>query len=106
MINHHAFTSPYEEIAHLARAFGNGRCLMLLNSILQGELSVDRLAAACELSVANASQHLQHLKRAGLVSTRRHGKRIFYKAGSGPVREILTSLQDYLSHTQEELQRA
>ncbi|WP_051556247.1 ArsR/SmtB family transcription factor, partial [Nitratireductor aquibiodomus] len=85
-----------------AAVMSSSHRLMLLELILQGEQPVEQLAEATNLSMANASQHLQ---RAGLVTTRRDGKRIFYLVGSGPVKKVLDSLQAYLDQTREELRR-
>ena len=52
--------------------------LELLELVAQGPRSVEALAERCGLSIANASQHLQHLRRAGLVVTRRDGKFVLY----------------------------
>jgi DNA-binding transcriptional ArsR family regulator len=52
--------------------------LELLELVAEGPRSVEALAERCGLSIANASQHLQHLRRAGLVVTRRDGKFVLY----------------------------
>ena len=53
----------------------------------QGERSVDALAAMAGMTVANASQHLQALRRAGLVAARKEGQRVYYRvAGDDVVR--------------------
>ena len=78
---------------------------MLLDITLNGKKSVDQLVKASELSVANASQHLQRLKRAGLVVTRRKGKHIYYMASSGPVHSIVGSLRSDLTFIHAELPR-
>ncbi|WP_372489905.1 ArsR/SmtB family transcription factor [Arthrobacter rhizosphaerae] len=44
----------------------------------QGERSVESLTAAAGLGLSTASAHLQALKQAGLVTTRRDGSRIYY----------------------------
>ena len=61
----------YEQFAALAKAIGHEHRLELLELVAQRERSVERLAECTGLSVANASQHLQHLRRAGLVTSRR-----------------------------------
>ncbi|MCH3719248.1 helix-turn-helix domain-containing protein, partial [Campylobacter lari] len=58
------------ELAELARTLGNAHRLVLLEHIAQGERPVERLAELSGLSVANTSQHLQQLRRAGFVATR------------------------------------
>lgn len=91
-----------EEAAVLAKVLGHPHRLNLLEQIVQGERSVERLAELSGLSVANASQHLQHLKRTGFVLTRRDGKRVFYRLGRGPILEIITALSAFVSHRQAE----
>jgi len=65
--------------AEVARAIAHEHRLELLEHLGQGERSVEVLAKLTSLSLANASQHLQQLRRAGLVATRRDGKRVIYR---------------------------
>ncbi|RKI37671.1 ArsR family transcriptional regulator, partial [Corallococcus sp. AB049A] len=50
------------------------------------------------------SQHLQQLRRAGLVQTRRDGKRILYRSADGPLANLLAALRDYADHQRSEMQ--
>ncbi|MFT6658086.1 ArsR/SmtB family transcription factor [Maritalea sp.] len=60
----------------------------------QGEKGVDALAERTEMSIANTSQHLQNLRRAGLVLSRRDGKSVLYRiADDGRVVELLNALR-------------
>lgn len=68
-----------EEYALVAQALSAPARLMVLEQLAQGERSVDALAGKTGLSVANCSQHLQQLRRAGLVSGRRNGKAVIYR---------------------------
>jgi rhodanese-related sulfurtransferase/DNA-binding transcriptional ArsR family regulator len=68
-----------EEYALIARALSAPARLMLLEQIAQGERGVDALADKTGLTIANASQHLQQLRRAGLVTSRREGKSVLYR---------------------------
>jgi rhodanese-related sulfurtransferase/predicted transcriptional regulator len=68
----------FEQFAMVARALGNGHRLELLDVLAQGERGVDRLAEAAGLTVGNASQHLQYLWRAGVVTRKRIGTQIVY----------------------------
>lgn len=81
--------------AELAKALAHPHRLALLQQITLGETSVDQLAELTGLSLANASQHLQLLKRAGCVATRREGKRVFYRLHSVEMAEVLIALQGY-----------
>lgn len=82
----------FQEVAELARAAGNAQRLMLLQHIAQAERPVERLAELSGLTIANASQHLQQLKRSNLVLSRREGKNILYRLGNGPVVELIGAL--------------
>ena len=82
-----------DKLALLARSLGHAHRLNLLDQLLQDEASVETLAQRLDLSIANASQHLQHLKRAHLVETRRAGKFVFYRVAPGPVFELLSALR-------------
>lgn len=68
-----------EEYALIARALGAPHRLMLLEQLAQGERGVEALAVKVQATVANASQHLQLLRRAGLVTSRRQGKAVIYR---------------------------
>lgn len=93
----------FEEFADVARTLASVHRLLLLEHIAQGERSVERLAQLSGLSVANASQHLQQLRRAGFVETRRDGKRVLYRLGTGPVIGLLSALRRYAEHNREEI---
>lgn len=85
--------SFFAELAELTRGLGHAHRLLLLDHIAQNEHSVERLAERAGLSLANASQHLQHLKRTGFVTTRRDGKRILYRLSDGPIAPLLAALK-------------
>ncbi len=70
--------SIYTAIAGLAKAFGNANRLEILDLLANGEKTVEQIATLTAINVANASQHLQLLKNARLVKSRRDGNFIFY----------------------------
>lgn len=84
----------FEAIATTGKALANGKRLELLDLLAQGERSVEALATAAGLGVTTASAHLQTLKRAGLVATRRDGTRVHYRLAGDDVaalyRQLLT----------------
>lgn len=96
-------TQLFSELAEIARTLGHAHRLMLLEHIAQGERPVERLAELTDLTVANTSQHLQHLRRAGFVETRRDGKRVLYRLGKGPIEAMLASLRAYAGHVRAEI---
>ena len=73
----------FGQFARIGGALANGHRIELLDVLAQAERSVEELAAETALTVANASQHLQVLRRAGLVETRREGTHVCYRL-SGP----------------------
>ncbi|MCC5988615.1 MAG: metalloregulator ArsR/SmtB family transcription factor [Pararhodobacter sp.] len=81
------------QFALVARALGHADRLELLEHLAQGERSVEALAQRAGLAMANASHHLQQLRRAGLVSTRREGKFIFYSLTDDSVLDVLAALR-------------
>jgi ArsR family transcriptional regulator len=72
-------TALLEEYALAARALSAPARLMILEQLAQGERGVDALAEKTGLAVANCSQHLQQLRRAALVTSRRDGKAVIYR---------------------------
>jgi rhodanese-related sulfurtransferase/DNA-binding transcriptional ArsR family regulator len=68
----------FDQLARVGKALGNGKRLELVDLLAQGERSVEHLAATAGLGLSTASAHLQVLKQAGLVSTRKDGTRIYY----------------------------
>lgn len=84
----------FAEFAAVARALGSPRRLEMLEHLAQGERGVEALAERVGLSVANASQHLQQLKRAGLVASRRDGKFVLYRLADDGVLALMQALFD------------
>lgn len=87
----------FEELARIAQALGHAHRLGILEQVAQGERTVEVLALASGLSVANASQHLKVLRSAGLVASRRVGKFVHYRLADDSVLELLCALR----HTAE-----
>ncbi len=75
----------FEQIAAVASALVSPKRLELVDLLAQGERSVEALASEASLSVANASRHLQVLKAARLVATRRQGLHVFYRLAAPSV---------------------
>ncbi|HWU88007.1 MAG TPA: metalloregulator ArsR/SmtB family transcription factor [Kofleriaceae bacterium] len=90
---HAAKQRIYEQFARIAKALAAPARLELLDLLHQGERSVDALARATELSVANTSQHLQVLAAARLVETRRDGQRILYRVADASVEALWHALR-------------
>jgi rhodanese-related sulfurtransferase/DNA-binding transcriptional ArsR family regulator len=83
----------FEQFAAVARSIGSAHRLELLELLAQIERSVEELAGLSGLTIANASQHLQQLRRSGLVESRRDGKRVLYTLADGEVVALLGALR-------------
>jgi ArsR family transcriptional regulator len=83
----------YQSLAEIAQALGHSHRLELLEHLAQGERSVEELASRAHLNFANTSRHLQILRRARLVETKRDGKRVLYRlAGDTEVVALIKAL--------------
>ena len=82
-----------DQFAAVAKALGHPARLELVEFAAQGECSVDGLARKAGLTVANASQHLLHLRRAGILVSRQVGKRVLYRLADPAVLDLVAALQ-------------
>jgi rhodanese-related sulfurtransferase len=98
---HAAKQRIYEQFARIGKALSCPSRLELLDLLGQRERSLEQLARACELSVANASQHLQALYAARLVDSRRDRQRVLYRLADPSVavlwRALLTTAEKQLA---------
>lgn len=84
----------FDEFARVAKALASGRRAEIVDVLANGERSVESLAQELDLTVANVSQHLQVLRRAGLVKGRRDGTFIYYGLSAPEVVTFWRSLQE------------
>jgi ArsR family transcriptional regulator len=95
----------FAQFAAVAKTLGHSHRLELLEQLSQGERSVEVLADRVGLSIANTSQHLQHMRRAGLVTTRRHGKFVYYALADDGILDVLTALRRIAERNVAEVDR-
>jgi len=86
--------SHYGELARIGKALGSPIRLQLLDLLRQGARTVESLAEAAGISVANSSQHLQQMRSARLVSAERKGKHVEYRLSDESVSEAFGTLRD------------
>ena len=94
MADRNAKDALFDAFGEMAKALASGRRAEIVDVLAQGERSVEELASEISQSVANTSHHLRTLARAGLVTTRRDGNRIFYALASERVAELWSALRD------------
>jgi DNA-binding transcriptional ArsR family regulator len=81
----------YSILAAVLKSIANPKRLEIADLLSQGEKSVEEIAMDTGMTIANTSQHLQVLKAANLIDTRREGNFIFYSLAN---EEIYKSLQN------------
>lgn len=84
----------YAEFAAVGKALGNPKRLELLDLLAQGERSVEALATATGVGMSTCSAHLQGLREAGLVRSRRDGRHIRYSLTGDDVAGLWQHLRD------------
>jgi rhodanese-related sulfurtransferase/DNA-binding transcriptional ArsR family regulator len=82
----------YDAVARLGQALSSGTRLKMLELLAQRERPVVELATVAGLNVTTASAHLQGLRQAGLVVSRRDGRRILYRLAGPDVAALVASL--------------
>jgi rhodanese-related sulfurtransferase/DNA-binding transcriptional ArsR family regulator len=96
----------HEQFARIGRALANPHRVEILDLLAQGERSVEVLAARAGISVGLASAHLQGLRRAGLVVSRRDGTRILYRLAGDDVYELLAAVRSVATGRIADAERA
>ena len=100
-----AKTALFDEFARAAKALASGRRLELLDVLANGERTVEVLAGEVGLTVPNTSQHLQILRQAGLVTTRREGTSVHYRLAAPEVFELWRTLRTLAASRLAEVER-
>ena len=94
MSRREAKTDLYEQFARMGKGLSSPKRLELLDLLAQGDRSVEALATEAGLGLSTASMHLQALKDAGLVATRREGTTIRYRLNGDDVPVLFAMLRD------------
>lgn len=103
---HRAFKDRlYGQFARIGKALGSPHRLELLELLAQGERTVEALANETGLSLANASQHLQGLREAGLVESRKQGLYVHYRLADATVFELSRTIRKVAEKRLAELER-
>ena len=96
-------TQIYEQFARVAKSFGNPRRLEIIDLLSQAPHTVEDLATKTDMSVASVSQHLQVLKNARLVKSKRDGTYIWYRLSDNNVFAVWKSLRDLAHNINSEI---
>jgi len=85
--------SSYGNLARIGKAFAAPKRLELLDLLCQGPRTVEALAIEAELSIANTSQHLRHLREARLVESEKSAQFVEYRLASEDVAHVFVALR-------------
>jgi rhodanese-related sulfurtransferase/DNA-binding transcriptional ArsR family regulator len=95
----------FTQFAAVAKSLAHAHRLEIVEQLAQGERSVEVIARRTGLSVANTSQHLQQMRRAGIVTARRGGKFIFYTLADDAVLDLMSALRRIAERNIAEVER-
>jgi len=95
----------YEHFARVAKAMASPGRLELMETLAQGERGVDALAHATGMSIANTSHHLQTLRDAGLVISRKEGLQVIYRLSDDQIPAVLAGIRHVAERQSAEVER-
>ena len=87
-------TILYEQVSRIGKAISSPKRLELLELLVQGEKTVERLADLAHVDVKLASAHLKALREARLVENRRDGKYVHYRLTNDDVADLLVKVRE------------
>src|SRR5918999_2476193 len=95
----------YAQFARVGKALGSPHRIEMLELLAQGERTVDSLAAEIGLSLANTSQHLQALRQAVLVTSRKEGLFVYYRLADPAVFDVCAAIRHVAARRLADLER-
>src|SRR5918993_4964709 len=95
----------YAQFARVGKALASPHRLELLELLGQGERTVDSLAREIGVSIANVSQHLQALRQAALVESRKQGLFVYYRMADPAISDLLRALRTVSERRLSDLDR-
>jgi rhodanese-related sulfurtransferase/DNA-binding transcriptional ArsR family regulator len=84
----------YEQVSRIGKAMASPKRLELLELLVQGEKTVEKLAELAHIDMKLASAHLKALREARLVETRRDGKYVHYRLTNTDVADLLVKVRE------------
>jgi len=86
----------YKLHAGICKILANPKRLEIIDTLRAGELPVQALADALEISQANTSQHLAIMRQGGIVRTRREGLNVFYRLSNPKITQACDLMRQVL----------
>jgi len=97
--------AAYGHLARIGKALASPKRLELLDLLCQTERTVEQLAEHAEISVANASQHLQVLQAAQLIQGRKQGRFVIFSLADAVVCDFFRSYRNLAEDRLAEIKR-
>lgn len=82
------------EAAECLRTLAHPHRLRMVQMLLQGNYTVSELAEACELPSAMASEHLRLMQRCGFLTSKKDGRKVYYRVAGPHLKSILKCIED------------
>lgn len=82
----------YQEFSRIGKSLSSPKRIEILDLLSQGPKTVESLAKATEMSVANVSQHLQTLNNSKMVKFKKEGTYVVYELSDHIIGEFISSL--------------
>jgi len=95
----------YEQFARVGKALSSPKRVEILDLLGQAERTVEALSQATGMGVTNTSAHLQVLKGARLVETRKEGTKVYYRLADDEVSSLYVAFRDVASHRLAEVEQ-
>lgn len=95
----------FEQFARIGKALSSPKRLEIVDLLAQGERNVEEIARETSLPVASASQHLQVLKGARMVESRREGLYAYYRLAGEEVFEVWRAVRELGESRLAEIER-
>ena len=85
--------TEYEEIAELLKVMAHPVRLCIIKGLIdKGECNVTHMQNCLNKPQSTVSQHLQKLRSAGIIESRRDGLEIYYRMINPKVKNIMSQL--------------
>lgn len=105
MGNRHLKDRIYEQFSKISKAIASPHRLEIIELLAQGEKTVEGLAKALSIPIANASHHLQALRGAELVQVRKSGTFVYYRLSDPEVFELVRAIRTIAERHLAEMDR-
>lgn len=95
----------YEQFARIGKAVASPKRVEILELLCQGERTVEAIAGATGMGMTNTSAHLQALRAARLVETRKDGTKVYYRTADEQVCRFFVALRDLAANRLAEVEQ-